>query len=69
VSAPTADKLNSTAGTCAARPASPNAPAHSRSQVYTQGAGTGALAVHPRSQACAQGAVTGAVGSLYPVTL
>ena len=42
-SAPPADKLNSTAGTSAARSASPNAPAHPRSQVYAQAAVTGAV--------------------------
>jgi len=55
VSAPPADKLNSAAGTSAARPASPNAPAHPRSKAYAQGTVCSALGSVP-------GAVTGAVG-------
>jgi len=47
VSAPPADKLNSTAGTSAARPASPNAPAHPRSKAYAQGTVTGAVGSTP----------------------
>jgi len=47
VSAPPADKLSSTAGTSAARPASPNAPAHPRSKAYARGTVTGAVGSTP----------------------
>jgi len=47
VSAPPADELNSTAGTSAERPASPNAPAHPRSKAYAQGTVTGAVGSTP----------------------
>jgi len=47
VSAPPDDKLNSTAGTSAARPASPNAPAHLRSKAYAQSTVTGAVCSTP----------------------